>query len=457
MTDRFRSVLVANRGEIACRVVRACNTLGLDTVAVCSEADRRSLHVEAAQRFEVLGPASARESYLRADRIIEAALRSGAQAVHPGYGFLSENADFAQAVLDANLVWIGPSPETIAEMGNKPRARELAADAGVPVLPAGRLNGDTVDQALELAQRIGFPLLIKAAAGGGGIGIQRVDSPEALQQAIERTRSLGSRLFGSGQVYLEKFIPIARHIEVQVLGDGRGHVIHLFERDCSVQRRFQKVIEETPAPALSEESRQALCRDAVRFAESRRYAGPGTVEFIVDAATQSHYFLEMNTRIQVEHGITEMVTGVDIVALQLAIANGEGLSLTQTDVVSNGASIECRIYAEDPRLAFRPSTGRLQTLRFPAATSSVRIDSGFREGDVVTPHYDPLIAKIMTHADDRRHCLRLMEQALGEVVIEGVKTNVDLLRRTIHHQAFTVPGRVHTGFFVEHARDLALG
>jgi acetyl-CoA acetyltransferase len=241
------------------------------------EADRQSLHVEAAQRVEVIGPAPARESYLRVDRIIEAALRSGAQAIQPGYGFLSENADFAQAVLDARLVWIGPSPETIAEMGNNPRARELAAEAGVPVLPAERLDGDAPDAALALAERIGFPLLIKAAAGGGGIGIQRVDSPEALQQAIERTRSLGSRLFGSGQVYLERFIPIARHIEVQVLGDGRGRVIHLFERDCSVQRRFQKVIEETPAPALREETRAALCRDAVRFAESLRGTRNGGV------------------------------------------------------------------------------------------------------------------------------------------------------------------------------------
>ncbi len=438
-------------------MVRACEALGLDTVAVCSEADRNALHVKRAGRFEVIGPAPARDSYLRVDRIIEAALRSGAQAIHPGYGFLSENAQFAQAVLDANLVWIGPSPQTIADMGNKPRARELASNVGVPVLPAASIGREADEAALRaIAERIGFPLLIKAAAGGGGIGIQRVESAEQLKAAVERTRSLGARLFGDDGVYLERYVPIARHIEVQVVGDGKGRVIHLLERDCSVQRRFQKVIEETPAPGLSEHARTALCRDAVKFAESRGYMGPGTVEFIVDAKSEAHYFLEMNTRIQVEHGITEMVTGIDLVALQLAIANDEVMSVRQEDVVSTGAAIECRLYSEDPRMAFRPSTGRLSTLEFPTASSALRVESGFREGDAVSAFYDPLIAKIMTHAIDREGALNLMQRALEQVKVEGVKTNVELLRRAIQHPAFAVAERLNTGFLEEYSCDLGL-
>jgi 3-methylcrotonyl-CoA carboxylase alpha subunit len=450
VADRFERVLIANRGEIACRIMRACRSVGLETVAVCSEADRHALHVSLADRFELIGPAAARASYLRIDRILEAARRSGAQAIHPGYGFLSENASFAQAVVDAGLVWIGPSPRTIADMGDKSRARALAAHAGLPVLPGAPLEDGIGPSSLQsAAERIGFPLLIKATAGGGGMGIQHVRSASELSEALKRTQTLGARLFGDGGVYLERWVPRARHIEVQVVGDGEGGVIHLFERDCSVQRRFQKVIEETPAPALAEHTRAAVCAHAVRLAESSRYRGPGTVEFILDAETEDAYFLEMNTRIQVEHGITEMVTGVDLVALQLAIANGEGLGVRQAEVQSAGVAVECRLYAEDPKAGFRPSTGRLDTLRFPASSATLRIDSGLREGDAVTPYYDPLIAKVMTLGADRRAALRQMSEALLEVQIAGIKSNLQLLRQVATYPGFIDARLLHTGILAE--------
>jgi 3-methylcrotonyl-CoA carboxylase alpha subunit len=335
-------------------------------------------------------------------------------------------------------------------MGDKSRARAIAAQAGLPVLAGDTLAGGIEPASLEAAaERIGFPLLVKASAGGGGIGIQQVRCASELSEALARTRILGTRLFGDGSVYLERWVARARHIEVQVVGDGEGGVIHLFERDCSVQRRFQKVIEETPAPALIERTRSAICAQAVRLAELTRYRGPGTVEFIVDCKTEEPYFLEMNTRIQVEHGITEMVTGIDLVGLQLAIANGEGLGVRQAEVRSAGAALECRLYAEDPLAGFRPSTGRLDTLRFPAPSAGLRIDSGLRQGDAVTPYYDPLIAKVMALGEDRQDALRQMSQALLEVQIGGIKSNLQLLRHLVEYPGFVDSRLLHTGILGE--------
>ena len=442
----FSRVLIANRGEIACRIIRACRSLGLNTVAVCSEADALSLHAQQADQSVVIGPAAPRDSYLDIERLLAAARDTGAEAVHPGYGFLAENAGFARAVVEAGLTWIGPDAQTIADMGNKNKARSLAAAAGVPVVPGSSAVGVSDLAAMAAAaDSVGYPLLIKAAAGGGGIGMQRVDSSGTLSAAAVRTRDLAKRYFGDGAVYLERLVPVARHVEVQVLGDGTGHAVHLFERDCSMQRRFQKIIEESPAPALSPATRAGMLESAVRLAAAQRYKGPGTVEFIVDAGTQEYFFLEMNTRIQVEHPVTEMVTGLDIVALQLRIANGEPLSMAQADVALEGHALECRLYAEDPKAGFRPSTGTLRRLVLPNPSSSVRIDTGYREGDTITPYYDPMIAKLIVHAPSRGAALSLMARSLAFTQIEGVKTNLGFLRRAVAHPKFA-SAEVHTRF-----------
>ena len=366
-------VLIANRGEIACRVIRSCKALGLETVAVYSEADADALHVELADHAQPIGPASARESYLSMDAVLAAARAAQADAVHPGYGFLAENPRFAERVIADGLIWIGPRPKTIEDMGDKERARLLAKAAGVPVLPGSpRFGPHDVSGLEEEAERVGYPLLVKAAAGGGGIGMQRVDGPEKLAGVVDSTQKMAERAFGDGTVYLERLVPKARHVEIQVFGLGNGHAVHLFERECSIQRRFQKIIEESPAPGLTEQTRRRMAQAAAALAAQERYAGAGTVEFVVDAETGEFFFLEMNTRIQVEHPVTEMTTGIDLVDLQIRLARGDDLSgLTQESIAPRGAAIECRLYAENPARMFLPSPGKLATFRLPEPSRGI--------------------------------------------------------------------------------------
>jgi len=439
-------VLIANRGEIACRIIRSCRRLDLRTVAVHSEADAQALHVELADEAHPIGPAPARESYLRPDRLLAAARASGADAIHPGYGFLSENAAFADAVRSSGLVWIGPSPESIRDMGDKERARELASRAGVPVLPGSvRFEPGLLDGIEAAAERVGYPLLVKASAGGGGIGMRRVDAPEKLREIAAATQSMAQKSFGDGTIYLERYVERARHVEIQVFGLGDGNAVHLYERDCSIQRRYQKVIEESPAPGLPSEVRARMAGAAAQLCREQRYAGAGTVEFVVDADSGAYYFLEMNTRIQVEHPVTEMNTGLDLVAMQIEQAQGRLRHLAQSDIAASGHAIECRIYAENPARNFMPSPGRLTRFALPAETDEVRIDSGFREGDEVTFHYDPMIAKVICHDATRDRAIDRMIRTLDAIAVEGPATNVRFLRATLGHPEFR-EGRVFTGF-----------
>jgi len=454
----MKKVLIANRGEIACRVMRSCRALGLKTVAVYSDADVKALHVSQANEAQAIGPAAAKQSYLASDNILAAAKASGADAVHPGYGFLAENSAFAKAVARAGLIWIGPTPESIDDMGDKERARLLARAAGVPILPGSArfAIGDLADLD-EAARAVGFPLLVKAAAGGGGIGMRRVDKPEDLAKTVVATQALADKSFGDGTIYLERLVAKARHIEIQVFGFGDGRAVHMYERECSVQRRFQKIIEETPSRGIAAEVRTAMASAAVALVRRERYRGAGTIEFVVDADSSAHYFLEMNTRIQVEHSVTEMTTGLDLVALQIRLARGDDLSwLTQESIRALGHSIECRLYAENPAMNFLPSPGRLKRLQLPNAIDGLRVDTGVREGDQITFHYDPMIAKIVSHGRDRNEAIARMLTALGEVQVEGVKTNAAFLGRVIDHPAFR-EGDTHTGFIAQHSRDLTRG
>lgn len=442
----MRKILIANRGEIACRIIRTCRTLGLRSVAVYSEADEGALHVASADEAVAIGPPAARESYLRADRIIAAAKASGADAVHPGYGFLSENAIFAEDVIAAGLKWIGPSAATIRDMGDKQRARDLATRSSVPILPgSGRFTGGDFGGLETAAERIGYPLLVKAAAGGGGIGMRRVDTPDKLLEAAAATQSMATKAFGDGAVYLERYVPKARHVEIQVFGFGDGRALHLYERDCSLQRRFQKVIEESPAPGLPEFVRQQMASAATRLCDAQRYEGAGTVEFVVDAETFEFYFLEMNTRIQVEHPVTEMTTGLDLVEMQIAQANGTLVPRAQEEIVHRGHAIECRLYAENPAKNFMPSPGRLTRFDVPERLPGVRIDTGFRAGDEVSFHYDPMIAKVICHGETRAAAIDRCVAVLGSVRIEGPATNLAFLQSTVQHPAFR-DGNVFTGF-----------
>ncbi|HEY9064624.1 MAG TPA: biotin carboxylase N-terminal domain-containing protein [Burkholderiaceae bacterium] len=452
----IRSVLIANRGEIACRVIRACRALGLRTIAVYSEADANALHKELADVAVAIGPAPAAQSYLVAEKVLAAAREQGADAVHPGYGFLSENSTFARAVQAAGLVWIGPDPQTIAAMGDKEQARRVAQASGVPVLPgSGCLDAEAPETWLAQAVAVGFPLLVKAVGGGGGIGMKRVEAMAALQSTVESAQALAAKAFGRRDVYLERYVERARHVEMQVFGDGAGGAVHLFERECSVQRRFQKIIEESPAPGLSATVLQRMAEAAVALAAAQRYSGAGTVEFVVDSRTEEFFFLEMNTRIQVEHGVTEMVTGVDLVQWQIRLAAGTAEPFTQRDIRRDGAAIECRLYAENPARQFLPSPGRLTMLRLPAPHSHLRIDTGVREGDAVTPHYDPMIAKLIAHGPTRAAALQCMDAALREVRIDGIAHNAGFLRAVLAHEDF-VAGRIDTGF-VERERAALLG
>jgi 3-methylcrotonyl-CoA carboxylase alpha subunit len=440
-------VLIANRGEIACRIVRGCHALGLSPIAVYSEADAGARHVQLADEAYPIGPAPVRESYLNIDAILEAARLSGASLVHPGYGLLSENAGFAEAVQNAGHIWVGPSPSNITEMGDKGRARDLAVAADVPVLPGSPRLNLTDDRGIqEAGAKVGYPLLVKASGGGGGIGMRLVEKPEDLVKTAQSVSALAERTFGDGGTFLERHVPRARHVEVQVFGLGDGRVFHLFDRECSVQRRFQKIVEEAPAPGVPAATRAAMSEAACRLAGSRNYAGAGTVEFILDADSGHFYFLEMNTRIQVEHPVTEMITGEDIVALQLSLATGQSPDrLADRSPAASGHAIECRLYAENPAKRFLPSPGRLERFRLPKERDGIRVDTGFAEGDTITPYYDPMIAKIITAGADRESAIGAMTAALNEIEIAGIVSNLAFLKRVIGHPAF-VAGDVDTRF-----------
>lgn len=442
----MKRILIANRGEIACRIARTCRSMGIETVAVYSEADRDALHVSQCDTSVGIGPAKASDSYLNYERILDAAKTSGADAVHPGYGFLAENARFAERVRRDGMVWIGPAPEHIELMGDKASARAAAAKAGVPIL-LGSSRLENVAAVEASAAPVGFPLLIKAVAGGGGIGMQRVDRAEDLGQMATRAMGLAERAFGSREVYLEKFIPVARHVEVQILGDGKGHAIHLFDRDCSVQRRFQKVIEEATAPLISGRTRAAMGEAAVHLAAQIGYAGLGTVEYVYDVASDKFYFLEMNTRIQVEHPVTEMVTREDLVRRQLLVASGASNAVpAQREITHTGHSIEARIYAEWPEKNFIPSPGVIERLELHADIDPfVRIDTGYRAGDRVSVFYDPLVAKVIAWDEDRSRCIARLRGHLAKVEVGGIRTNVQFLVSLLGHSDFAA-ANLHTGF-----------
>ena len=442
----MKKILIANRGEIARRIIRSAKGLGLETVAVYSQADAESPVVDEADESVLIGPAPATESYLRQDLIIEAALSTGADAIHPGYGFLSENAEFAEKTAEAGLIWIGARPETLRAMGDKERARKIAEQAGVPVVPGSERIEDISSVDLEtIASRVGYPLLVKASAGGGGIGMRRVESADQLLATAEATQTLARKSFNDGTVFLERYVPKARHVEMQVFGFGNSEAVHLYERDCSLQRRFQKVIEESPAPGIGEDVRQRMAAAALALCRATRYAGAGTIEFILDTNTHDFFFLEMNTRIQVEHPVTEMVTGVDLVAMQLDFARGELTELDQSAIETSGHAVECRLYAEKPEKNFIPSPGTLGKYRLPAQSADLRIDTAYREGNAVTFFYDPMIAKIIAHGPDRMAACQRAISALREVDIEGISTNRDFLIACLEDEGFR-QGDVYTTF-----------
>lgn len=430
----IRRLLVANRGEIAVRVLRAARELGLQTVAVHSDADRESLAVKMADIVVPIGPPQAAKSYLNVDALMKAALDSGADAVHPGYGFLSENAAFAKKVEAAGLTFVGPTPEAIRIMGNKSLARATAAKAGVPCVPGSDGVVDSVDQAVDCAGKIGWPIMIKASAGGGGRGIRVAHNADELRSQMTTAQAEAQAAFGDRSVYLERFIRRARHVEVQVLGDGKD-AVHCFERECSLQRRRQKILEEAPSPALSTDTRARLCESAVQLAKSVGYRGAGTLEYLYDDESREFFFIEMNTRIQVEHPITEMITGIDLVREMIRIAGGEPLRFKQSDIVMRGAAIECRINAEDPEKNFMPSPGKVHEVILPGGPG-VRVDSMLYPGYTVPPWYDSLLAKLVVHAEDRPTAIARMRRALHELHIDGVKTTRGLHLRLMDEPRF---------------------
>ncbi|EHR4814082.1 acetyl-CoA carboxylase biotin carboxylase subunit [Enterococcus faecalis] len=443
----FSKVLIANRGEIAVRIIRACRELGVQTVAVYSEADQEALHTQLADEAICIGPAKATDSYLNVQAVLSAAIVTNAEAIHPGFGFLSENSQFASMCEECNITFIGPKAETIDAMGNKINARQLMQKAKVPVIPGSDGVIDSVEEALTIAEKIGYPVMLKAAAGGGGKGIRKVLSKEELPKHFTSAQQEAKAAFGNDDMYLEKIIYPARHIEVQILGDQYGHVIHLGERDCSLQRNNQKVLEESPSIAISEEKRQMLGATAVRAAQAVHYENAGTIEFLMDPAGD-FYFMEMNTRIQVEHPVTEMVTGIDLVKAQLEIASGEPLGYTQEDVIMTGHAIECRINAENPAFNFAPSPGKIQNLLLPSGGMGLRVDSAMYSGYSIPPYYDSMIAKVIVHGENRFDALMKMQRALNEIVTEGIITNAEFQLDLITHDN-VLTGDYDTSFLQE--------
>ena len=452
----IQSLLIANRGEIACRIIRTARRLGIRTVAVYSDADAQALHVRMADQAVHIGPSAARESYLVGERIIAAAKGSGAEAIHPGYGFLSENAEFARAVIAAGLVWVGPSPASIEAMGLKDAAKALMQAAGVPVTPGYMGANQDAEFLAAQAAAIGYPVLIKAVAGGGGKGMRLVERAEDFADALASCQREAAASFGNAHVLIEKYIQRPRHIEVQVFGDAHGNVVHLFERDCSVQRRHQKVIEEAPAPGMDEATRETICAAAVRAAQAVDYVGAGTIEFIADASeglrADRIWFMEMNTRLQVEHPVTEEITGVDLVEWQLRVASGEALPRRQDELAIEGWAMEARLYAEDPLREFLPSTGPLTMLDLSGG-EGIRVETGVEAGGEVSPFYDPMIAKLVARGKDRDEAAARLANACAAQVCWPVRTNAGFLTRALRHPAFR-QGAVHTGFIAEHGDEL---
>lgn len=439
----FRKILIANRGEIAVRVIQACRDMGIISVAVYSEADREALHAQLADESVCIGPARAKDSYLNMDNILAAALGVGADAIHPGFGFLSENAAFARKCQEAGLVFIGPSPETMEKMGDKIAARETALKAGAPVVPGSHGAVATYAEAEAIAKEIGFPVMIKASAGGGGRGIRKVDRLEDLQHHFLSAAAEAEAAFGDGSLYIEKFVENPRHIEFQILADSQGTVVHLFERECSIQRRHQKLLEESPSPFLTEELRQKMGASAIAIAKACNYCNAGTIEFLVDN-NRNYYFCEMNTRIQVEHPVTESVTGVDLVVEQIRIAAGEPISFVQEDIVQRGHAIECRINAEDYTRDFMPCPGTIIGLHTPSGPG-VRVDSAVYQGCTISPFYDSMLSKLIVTGSTRKQAIARMKRALAEYIFEGITTNIDFQLKIIDTPEF-IAGDYDTGF-----------
>lgn len=447
----IKKILIANRGEIAVRIIRTCKEMGIKTVAVYSVADKDALHVQIADEAVCIGPAKSVDSYLNMSNIIEAACQSGCDAIHPGFGFLSENPTFARLVEGCGLIFIGPNPETIEKLGNKSKAREIMIEAGVPVVPGSKEVVPSVTEGIKLAKEITYPVIIKASNGGGGRGMRIVRKEEDFEESFNSASAEAKACFGDGDVYLEKYIESPKHIEIQLIGDKYGNVIHLFERDCSFQRRNQKLIEEAPCHILKEEIRKSMIQDAIKACKYVGYDNVGTIEFLLDKSGK-YYFMEMNTRIQVEHPITEMISGVDIVKQQIKIASGQKLSLRQEDIKQNGYAIECRINAEDVERDFTPSGGKIKFLHLPGGRG-IRIDSAVYTGYEIPPFYDSMILKLIAFAPTRLECIKKMRVALEELIIDGVKTNIEFHYLVLHNKRF-IEGNYDTGFFDEFLKEL---
>ncbi|PEC84633.1 acetyl-CoA carboxylase biotin carboxylase subunit [Bacillus cereus] len=444
----IKKVLIANRGEIAVRIIRACKEMDIETVAIYSEADKESLHVQIADEAYCVGPTVSKESYLNLTNIISVAKLTGCDAIHPGYGFLAENADFAELCRECNLIFIGPSPEAISKMGTKDVARDTMKEAGVPIVPGSQGIIKNTEEAIELANQIGYPVIIKATAGGGGKGIRVARHEEELVKGIQITQQEASTAFGNPGVYLEKYVEDFRHVEIQIMADTHGNAIHLGERDCTIQRRLQKLLEESPSPALDENVRKQMGEAAVKAAVAVDYTGAGTVEFIYEYKTKTFYFMEMNTRIQVEHPVTEMVTGMDLIKEQIRVASGEKLSLQQEKVQFNGWAIECRINAENPAKKFMPSPGKVE-MYLPPGGFGIRVDSAVYPGYSIPPFYDSMVAKLIVHGKTREEAIAKMKRALSEFVIEGVHTTIPFHLQLLDHPDF-VKGEFNTKFLEEH-------
>ncbi|PAE43943.1 acetyl-CoA carboxylase biotin carboxylase subunit [Bacillus sp. 7884-1] len=444
----IKKLLIANRGEIAVRIIRACREMGIESVAVFSEADREALHVQLADEAYCIGPTLSKDSYLNVTNLISVAKLTACDAIHPGYGFLAENADFAELCRECNITFVGPSPEAITKMGTKDIARETMREAGVPIVPGSTGIINDIDEALELVKRIQYPVIIKATAGGGGKGIRVAKNEQELVKGINITQQEALTAFGNPGVYIEKYIEDFRHVEIQVLADSYGNTVHLGERDCTIQRRLQKLLEESPSPALDGEIREEMGNAAVKAAKAVDYSGAGTVEFIYDYRNRKYYFMEMNTRIQVEHPVTEMVTGIDLIKEQIRVASGEKLTVKQQDVTFKGWAIECRINAENPEKNFMPSAGKIN-MYLPPGGFGVRIDSAAYPGYTIPPYYDSMIAKVITYGNSREEAISRMKRALSEFVIEGVHTTIPFHLKLLEHENF-VEGQFNTKFLELH-------